>query len=90
MTSCPYFRLAFVFGINLLILPSLFLTSFHSAEATPSAFWWFYTLVCAVFQKYKMSCIYNYSHFKYLFCNQLVLFAQLESVNKLPTAAPCM
>ena len=30
-----------------------------------------------------MVFIYNYSHFKYSFCNQPVLFAHLENVNKL-------
>ena len=40
--------------------------------------------VCEVVQKYhEMFFIYNYSHFQYSFCNQPVLFAQLENVNKL-------
>ena len=30
-----------------------------------------------------MYFIYNYSHIQYSFCNQLVLFAQLENLNKL-------
>ena len=61
-----------------------FFTSFHLAEASPSAFSSLYTLVCAVVQKYhKMYFIYNYSHFWYSFCNQSVLLAQLENVSKL-------
>ena len=32
---------------------------------------------------YEMSFIYDYSHFQYPYCNQPVLFAQLENVNKL-------
>ena len=61
-----------------------FFTSFHLAEASPSTFSSLYTLVCAVVLKYhKMYFIYNYSHFWYSFCNQPVLLAQLENVNKL-------
>ena len=82
--SGPSFRSAFIFGINSLIFSGFLLTSFHLVEASVSAFSWLYTLVYAVVQKYhEMSFIHNYSHFQYLFCNQLVLFAQLESVNKL-------
>ena len=84
MLSGSSFRLVFVFSINSLILPAFPLTSFHLTEASLSAFSWFYTLVCATVQKYhEMSFIYNYSHFYYVFCNQLVLLAQLENVNKL-------
>ena len=79
MLSCRSFRSAFVFSINSLILSGLPLSSFHLAEASLSAFWWLYTLACAVIQKYhEMSFIYNNS-----FCNQRVLFAQLENVNTL-------
>ena len=61
-----------------------FFTSFHLAEASPSTFSSLYTLVCAVVQKYhKTYFIYNYSHFWYSFCNQPVLLARLENVNKL-------
>ena len=82
--SAPSFSSAFVFSINSLILPRFLLTSFHLAEASLSAFSWLYTLVCAVAQKYyEMPFIYNYSHFQYSFCNQPVLFAQLENVHKL-------
>ena len=64
MLSGPYFRSAFVFSINSLILSGFSLTSFHLAEPSLSAFSWLYTLVCAVVQKYhEMSFIYNYSHF---------------------------
>ena len=57
---------------------------FHFAEASLSAFSWLYALLCVVVQKYhEISFIYNYSHYWYLFCNQPVLFAQLENINKL-------
>ena len=80
----PLGKSVFVFRINLLILYRFPLTSFHLAEASLSACSWLYTVVSAAVQKYhEMSFIYNYSHFQYSFCNQLVLFAQLESVNKL-------
>ena len=89
MLSCPSLWSAFVFSINSLSLSGLPLTSFHLAEASLSAFWWLYTFVCPVFQKYQeMSFIYNYSHFYDSFYNQPVLFAQLENVKK--TTAPCM
>ena len=84
MSSCPSLRSAFIFRINPLILFGLALTSFHFAEASLSAFWWLYTLVCAVVQKYQeMFFIYNYSHFQYSFCNQPILLSQLENINKL-------
>ena len=83
MLSGPSFRSPFVFSINSLILSGLPLTSFHLAEASLSVFLCLYTLLCAVVQNYQMSFIYNYSHFQYSFCNQAVLFAQLENVNKL-------
>ena len=84
MLSGHSFRSAFVFGINSLILTDFPLNSFRLAKASLFAFSWLYTLTCAVVQKYhEMSFIYNYSHFWYLFCNQPVLFAQLEKVNKL-------
>ena len=55
-----------------------------SNESLLSALSWLYNLKCAVVQNYhKMSFIYNYSHFQYSFCNQPVLLAQLENVNKL-------
>ena len=51
-------------SINSLILSGFPLTSFHLAEASLSAFPWFYTIVCAVVQKYhEMSFIDDYSHF---------------------------
>ena len=78
MLSGPPFRSTFVYIINILILSVFLLTSFHLAEDSLSAYLWLYTLVCAVVQKY-----HNYSHLWYSFCNQLVLFAQLENVNKL-------
>ena len=64
MLSGPSFRSAFVFSINLLILPGFPCTSFHLTEASLSVISWLYALVCAVVQKYhEMSFIYNYSHF---------------------------
>ena len=73
------FRSAFVFSINSLIP----FTCFNLAEASPFAFSWLYTLVCAIVQKYnEMSFVNNYSHFQDSFCNQPVLFAQFENVNK--------
>ena len=82
MLSGPSFKSAFVFSINSLILPGFPFTSFHLAEASLPAFSQFYTLVCAVIQKYHvMSFIYNYSDFQYSFCNRPVLFAHLEYVN---------
>ena len=88
----PSFRSTFVFSINSLILSGFLLTSFPLNEASLFAFSWLYALECAVVQKYhEISFIYNYSHFKYLFCNQPVLFAQYENVNKLwKTTEPCM
>ena len=56
MLSGPFFRLAFVFSINLLIFSGFPMTSFHLAEASLSAFSRFYTL------KYHEIC-FNYSHF---------------------------
>ena len=66
MLSGPCFSSAFVFSINLLILSGFPLTSFYLAEASICFFFffWLYTLVCSVVQKYhEMSFIYNYSHF---------------------------
>ena len=53
MSSCLSFRSVFVFSTNSLILFGLPLTSFHLAEVSLSAFWWLYTLVYAVVQKYQ-------------------------------------
>ena len=51
MLSGPSFSSAFAFSVNPL-------TSLHLAEASLSAFSWFYTFVCAVFQKdHKMSFV---------------------------------
>ena len=83
MLPGPSFRSTFVFSINSLMLPGFPLASFHLAEALLSAFLWLYTLVCAVAQKILRNVFYSYSHFQYSFCNQPVLFAQLENVNKL-------
>ena len=64
MLSHHSFRSAFVFSINSLILSGFPLISFHLAEASLSAIFWLYTLVCAVVRKYhEMSFIYNYSLF---------------------------
>ena len=83
MLSSPSLRSDFVFSI----IP---LTSFHLAEASLSTFLWLYTLVCVCVYVCVCVClyvcvsfIYNYLHFWHSFCNQLVLFAQFESVNKL-------
>ena len=66
-----------------LILSGFPLTYCHLAQGSLSAFSLLYTLWCAVVQKYhKMSFIYNYSHFWYSFCNQPVLFSQLENKTK--------
>ena len=84
MLSGPCSRSAFVFNINSLILSGFPLTYFHLAEAGLCTFSWLYALACVVVQKYhEMSFIYNHSHSWYLFCNQRVLFARLENVNKL-------
>ena len=57
---------------------------FHSLDLGSSISNEIFILECAVIQKYhEMSFIYNYSHFQYSFCNQPVLFAQHENVNKL-------
>ena len=48
MLSGPFFRSAFVFRINSLILFDFPLTSFHLVEASLSDFTWFYTLVFVV------------------------------------------
>ena len=64
------FRSAYIFSINSLILFGLTLTSFHWADVSPSAFWWLYTLACAVVQNYQeMLFMYNYSYFWYSFWN---------------------
>ena len=81
MLSGPSFRSAFVFSINSLILSGFPWTSFHLAETSLSAFWWLYTLECAVVEKYhEMSFIYYYSYFWYSFCNEPVLLAQFENL----------
>ena len=78
------FKSAYVFSINSLILFGLTLTSFHLADVSQSAFWWLYTLACAVVQNYQeMSLMYNHSHFWHSFWNQPVLLAQVKNVNKL-------
>ena len=70
--------------INSLTSPGFSLTSIHLAEASFSAFSRLYTLVCAIVRKcHEMSFIYNHSHFRNSFCNQPVLFALPENVNKL-------
>ena len=85
MLSSLFFRSTLVFSINSLILSGFPLTSFHLAEASLSAFFWLYTLVCAVVHKYHEMSFINNSHFQYSFCSQpvSVIFAQLENVNKL-------
>ena len=84
MLSCPSFRSAFVFIAKSLVLSGFPLTTIYLAEASRPCFSLLYALVCAVVQNFhEMSFIYNYSHFKYSFCNQSILFAQLENVNKL-------
>ena len=64
MLSVPSSWSAFVFSTNSLMFSGFSLISFHLAETSPSAFSWFYTLVCKVVQKYhEMSFIHNCSHF---------------------------
>ena len=83
------FCLLFIYNINSLIWSGFPMTSFNLAETSLSAFSLLYTLVCAVVQKYhEISFIYftfvcNYLHFSHSFCNQPVLFTQLEKINKL-------
>ena len=60
MLSGLCFRLSFVFSINSLILSGFLLTSFYLADASLSAFSWFYGLVCANVQKYIQMYIYIY------------------------------
>ena len=80
MLSGPPFRSAFVLSSKSLILSDFPLTSFYLAEASLSDFSWLYTLVREVVPKYhEMSFIYNYSHFQYLFCNQLVYLPNLKT-----------
>ena len=62
MLSGPSFRPAFVFIINSLILYGFPLTSFHSVEASRSAFTWFYTLVCTVVEKYHEMYLFVIIH----------------------------
>ena len=84
MLSCPSFRSAFVFIAKSLVLSGFPLTTIYLAEASRPCFSLVYAFVCAFVEKYhEMPFIYNYSHFKYSFCNQAILFAQLENVNKL-------
>ena len=83
MLSSPSFRSVSVFSINSLILPGFPLTSFYLAKASISAFLCFYTLVYVVVQKYLGMAFKIIHIFQYSFCNQPVLFSQLENVNKL-------
>ena len=62
MLSGPSFRPAFVFIINSLILYGFPLTSFHSVEASLSAFTRFYTLVCTVVEKYHEMYLFVIIH----------------------------
>ena len=83
MLSGPSFGWAFVSRINSLILSGFPLISFHLAEASLSAFWWFYNLVCVQLCKSSTKCLCNYLHFYYSFCNHSVLFTQLENIKKI-------
>ena len=87
MLSDSSFRSASVVSINSLILSGFPLTSFHLAEASLSVFLCGFIFLCVELPKNITRCffIYNYSHLWYSFCNQPVLFAQLENVNKLWT-----
>ena len=58
MLSGPPFRSVFVFSFNSLILSGFPLTSFHLAEASLSAFFFFFTPVCAVVQKISRNVFY--------------------------------
>ena len=57
MLSGPFFRSAFVFSINSLILSGFSLNSFHLTEGSLSAFSWFYTLVCSCPKISRNSCL---------------------------------
>ena len=72
MLSGPSFRSAFAFNINLLIFSGFPLACFYLAEA----YLLFLSFTLLFVQLPKLS------HFQYSFCNQPVLFAQLEKVNK--------
>ena len=52
MLSGSFFRSAFVFSVNSLILSGFPLTSSHLAEVSLCAFSWFCSLEYAVVQKY--------------------------------------
>ena len=69
-----FLQIGFRFQYQLANLARLSLSSFYLADASLSVFSWFYTLVCAVVQKYyEMSFICNYLHFWYSFYNQPVI-----------------
>ena len=51
------FSSAFVFSINSLILSVFPLSSFHSAEASRSAFSWLYTHLCVQLSKNITKCL---------------------------------
>ena len=72
MLSGPSFMSAFAFNINSLILSGFPLACFYLAEA----YLLFLSFALLFVQLPKLS------HFQYSFCNQPVLFAQLENVNK--------
>ena len=84
MLSGRSFRSTFVFSISSLILSGFPLTSFNLTEASPSAFSWFYTLVCVQVSKNIKKCLlFIITHiFSTHFAINL-FFAQVEIVNKL-------
>ena len=75
-----FLYVSFRFQYQLINLIWIFFYFFSSSW---SLIMWLYTLKCAVVQKNHGFYLYNYLHFQYSFCNQPVLFAQFENVNKL-------
>ena len=79
-----FLHVGFCFQYQLINLIWLCFDFFPFSWSLTICFPWLHALVCAVVQKNrKVFFIYNYSSFYYSFCNQSVLFAQLENVNKL-------
>ena len=80
MLSGPFFKLAFVFSTNSLILSDFPLTSFHLFEASVFAFSWLYALLCAVVQRSKCLLFLIIHIFSTHFAVSLFY---LQNVNKL-------
>ena len=82
MLSGTSFWSAFVFIINSLILSGFSLASFIQLTPHYLVFRGFIPL-CLQLSKNTTKYLLFVITFQYLFCNQLVLFAKLENVNKL-------